>query len=152
MEFIVGIIMGIIFSALGAFLIGLAIYSYIKGKQSLKWLRTRGEIIQIDLKNVEYSDSTDHQFILKFKFAINDIEYIGKKVIHMTYESESSKYNKIYYLKKLVDVYYNSKNPEENDLEIGVDYNFILLIFFGFIILVCGIFKLLPSEWLYWLY
>jgi hypothetical protein len=131
-------IFGISFCACGGFVVFMTLRFYYKGKRSLNWLVTKGEIIQSDWEYVLNGDAPDLEFKLKYKFKINEIEYIGTRLFLMTYDFDNRNYKKRYPLKKQVDVYYNPNNPNDCVLENGVNYNLFTLMFFGLIFFSIG--------------
>ncbi|MCL7752184.1 DUF3592 domain-containing protein [Polaribacter sp. Z022] len=115
----------------------------IVANNSNNWNKTQGVITYSQIETSEYSLDTENlgnmvrsKLILKYKYKVNDYEYIGNTISFKTQSTNKQQLlikQKYYPVNKKVSVYYNPKNIKQVVLEKGSEGVSKVKIIFTFI-------------------
>ncbi len=144
----------IFMSILGIFCGSIAFYFILKqlliSKKSLSYLQTTGEIIKVELVKSFSSDGYEIDTYIVYRYLINNIEYFSDVIRYGPKVLEYERYDLKYSKGDIVNVFYDSINPEFAVLENGEGQMYlnlytliipILILLFSFISLYNGIFR-----------
>ena len=137
-EFVFKIILGCSFLSIGIYILCKFLYFIIKSKQSLKWKTTKGIVLESYNKKIPISDTLDFEYKIVYKFNINKIEYIGRKLFFRIFVGDDKNYEKKYQVGKEVSVHYNPRKPKDCILEPGTAYNLYYLIPISILFITIG--------------
>lgn len=134
MEFLIGLLMGLVFLGCGLYIAVMYITMLMKGKASLNWPSCQGEIIQ---SKKDLVMGYDVEVIDYYKYIIDGKEFIGDKIFFKYFDFDEVDYQNKYLIGKKVTVYYNPKNYTEAVLINGVPTQIhLIIVYFLFCVIV----------------
>lgn len=134
----------ILLISFGVILFVLFSFLYKKSKDSKKWNKARGLIIEA-FTDEFYMQGEQSSFkaMIKYSYIILDKEYYSKRIyfgdfLRDSFSISSKKIVDKYKKQGVVDVYYNPNNPNESVLQQGIHFNVILIFISSLVLMSIG--------------
>ena len=142
------VLTGILSTAMGSIVIIEATKIYQKARRSRNWSSTLGEIIERKvIKRDAQTSSKQNVFDaqIEYKYSVDGKELKGSQLNIGNLGTYSRRKTKVelqinkFTIGQEVLIYYNSSNPEQSSLSVGVGRYHIKEFIFGFIFLILGV-------------